>query len=124
MRTLFIIPLVLMSLVSSPSWGAEITGSYICEYRMLSDGSSDTKLIKVSSSGLISQYLDSSFKYDYKLIHKNPETGVSVFQKHVSVLILSPTDNDDRIELNNHSFVEGEGNDRLSRGSCKRSYIN
>ena len=124
MRPLFIIPMVLMTLVSSPSWGNEIKGSYICNYKLLSDGSSDTKFIKVSNSGLISQYLDSSFKHDYKLIHRNPETGVSVFQNYVFVLILSPTDNDDRIELNGHSFVEGEGNDRLSRGSCKRSYIN
>ena len=124
MRPLFFMPLVLISLVSFPIWGSEIKGSYICNYKFLSDGSSDTTLIKVSRSGLVSQHLDSSWKFDYTLIHKNSETGVSVFQYYFTVLILSPTDNDDRIEWNGHSFVEGEGNDRLSRGSCKRSYIN
>jgi hypothetical protein len=124
MRKLFVIHLVLISLMSFPSWGSEINGSYICNYKLLSDGSSDTTLIKVSSSGLVSQHLDSRWKSNYQLIHKNSETGVSVFQFHVFVLILSPTDNDDRIEWNGHSFVEGEDNDRLSRGFCKRSYIN
>lgn len=123
-KPLYIISLVLMSLMSFPSWGSEINGSYICNYKLLSDGSSDTTLIKVSSSGLVSQHLDSRWKFNYQLIHKNSETGVSVFQYYKTVLILSPTYNDDRIEWNYHSFVEGEGNDRLSRGFCKRSYIN
>ena len=91
---------------------------------MLDDGSSDTKLIKVSSTGLVSQHLDSSFKSEYKLIHENSETGVSVFQFHVFVIILSPTKNDNIVEYNGHYFFEGDGNDVLSSGRCKRSYIN
>ena len=125
MKSLFIIPLVLMSLVSFPSWGNEIKGSYICNYKILSDGSTDTILIKVSSSGLKSQYLDMKTPSEYKLIHKNSKTGVSVFQFHTFVLILSPTNNDKFIKFNSHRFVrDDENNDRLSRGSCTRSYIN
>ena len=124
MRTLFIIPLVLMSLVSFPSWGYEIKGSYFCNYKFFEDGSLGQSLIEVSSSGLILQYIDMKAKPEFKLIHKHPRTGVSVFQFQYSVLILSPTNNYDRIEYNNHHFVGGEGNDMLSQGICKRSYIN
>jgi len=63
MRMSFIIPLALMSLLSFPSWRIEIKGNYICNYKLLSDGSSDTTLIKVSSSGLVSQLLDSRWKF-------------------------------------------------------------
>ena len=114
-----------MSLVSFPSWENEIKGSYICNYKILSDGSTDTMLIKVSSSGLKSQYLDMKGKSEYKLIDKNSKTGVSVFQWHNSILILSPTNNDKIIKFNKHRFViDDENKDRLSRGSCKRSYVN
>ena len=122
MKYLLIIPLVIMSLVSFPSWGNEITGKYICEQEF-EDGSTNQFLIDVSDSSLSKQYLKHDIKRDYKRIFKSPHFGTSVFTSDPSLIILSRIDKNNVIEINQYQFIDGS-DDEFIRGHCERSYIN
>ena len=111
-----------MSLVSSPSWGNEIKGKYICKLKF-PDGSSNRFLIDVSELSLSQQYLTDPIKGDFELIFRSPHFGTSIFKADPSFIILSRTDNKEVIEINQYQFIDG-GDDKFIRGRCKRSYVN
>ena len=122
MRTLFIIPLVLMSLLSFPSWGKGISGQFLCEveYR---DGSSDQFFVEVEKTTLTLKNPKYSNNKEYQLIYENSDYHTAIFEMFPSFSILSPGTIDKEIEFHRYSNYR-YSRDLFESGVCVGPLVN
>ena len=122
MRTLFIIPLVLMSLVSFPSWGKGISGQFLCKLEF-PDGSSDQYLIEVEKTILKLKHHKYPINNEYQLIFKNSKYNTLIFEMFPSVIFLSPGNKDKEIEFHEYRFYS-DSKDIFRSGICEGPFMN